>query len=69
MKFARYTPPVRKNDVRARPDEVMDVQWIEPQALFLALDATPWAFSPWMVLEATPKTRETLRLFAAGITA
>jgi hypothetical protein len=39
------------NDVTINEDEVMDYQWVD--ALFRALDATPWAFSPWMVMEAT----------------
>lgn len=56
-----------QNKVRANPDEVMDVQWVEPDVLFRAIDATPWAFSPWMVLEATAKTRDALKQFAAGI--
>jgi isopentenyl-diphosphate delta-isomerase len=33
------------------------------EALFRALDATPWAFSPWMVMEATV-ARDALRAFA-----
>lgn len=41
------------NDVTINEDEVMDYQWVELDALFRALDATPWAFSPWMVMEAT----------------
>ena len=45
-------------------DEVMDYQWVELDALFRALDATPWAFSPWMVMEATT-AREKLIAFAA----
>lgn len=55
--------------VQANPDEVMDVQWVEPDVLFRALDATPWAFSPWMVLESTAATRDALRQFAADIAA
>jgi len=45
-------------------DEVMDYQWVELDALFRALDATPWAFSPWMVMEATT-ARDKLKAFAA----
>ena len=58
-----------QNAVQANPDEVMDVQWVEPDVLFRAIDATPWAFSPWMVLESTAATRDALRLFAANIAA
>lgn len=57
-----------QNAVRANPDEVMDVQWVEPEALFRAIDATPWAFSPWMVQEATAKMRDALRQFASALT-
>ena len=45
-------------------DEVMAYEWVDLDALFQALDATPWAFSPWMVMEATT-AREKLRAFAA----
>jgi isopentenyl-diphosphate Delta-isomerase len=34
------------------PDEVMDVRWVDPTALGASLAATPWAFSPWLVLQA-----------------
>jgi isopentenyl-diphosphate delta-isomerase len=33
------------------PDEVMDVQWVEPGRLVNAVEATPWAFSPWLTLQ------------------
>lgn len=46
---------------RLHPDEVVDAQWVEPAALARALTAAPWAFSPWLVLQA----RE-LALFAPG---
>lgn len=45
-------------------DEVMEYQWVKLDALLLALEATPWAFSPWMVMEATA-ARDALRAFAA----
>ncbi|MYM19380.1 isopentenyl-diphosphate Delta-isomerase [Brevibacterium sp. 5221] len=38
-------------DVRARAEEVMDFAWLEPAALTRALEAAPFAFSPWLVLE------------------
>ncbi|HHG8773665.1 TPA: isopentenyl-diphosphate Delta-isomerase [Raoultella planticola] len=44
---AQITSPLRPNS-----DEVMDYQWCELEALLQALAVTPWAFSPWMVLEA-----------------
>lgn len=34
------------------PDEVMDVRWVSPEDLAAALTAAPWAFSPWLVLQA-----------------
>jgi isopentenyl-diphosphate delta-isomerase len=34
------------------PDEAMDAQWVEPEDLADALAAAPWAFSPWLVLQA-----------------
>jgi isopentenyl-diphosphate Delta-isomerase len=40
------------------PREVADARWVEPADLARALEATPWAFSPWLVLQA-----EQLHLF------
>lgn len=57
---ARIVSPVSINR-----DEVMEYQWVELDALFIALDAAPWAFSPWMVKEASA-AREMLRAFAAS---
>ena len=37
---------------------------VTSEALFRALDAAPWSFSPWMVQEATV-ARDALRAFAA----
>ncbi|WP_404680797.1 isopentenyl-diphosphate Delta-isomerase [Raoultella terrigena] len=45
---ARVTGPLRPNS-----DEVMDYQWCQLEDLLNVLAITPWAFSPWMVLEAT----------------
>lgn len=59
---ARVTTPLAVN-----ADEVMDYQWVTLEALFCAVDATPWAFSPWMVQQvARPEVRERLRVFAAA---
>ncbi len=52
------------NTLAINSDEVMEYQWVELDALFRALDATPWAFSPWMVQEANT-AREKLSAFAA----
>ncbi|GEK80033.1 isopentenyl-diphosphate Delta-isomerase [Agrococcus baldri] len=37
-----------------RPDaaEVLEWRWVEPEALLAGISATPWAFSPWLVLQA-----------------
>jgi isopentenyl-diphosphate delta-isomerase len=55
---ARITGEITINE-----EEVMEHQWVALEALFRALDATPWAFSPWMVMEATT-AREKLKSFA-----
>ncbi|CTU16973.1 isopentenyl-diphosphate delta-isomerase [Escherichia coli] len=34
-------------------DEVMDYQWCDLADVLHGIDATPWAFSPWMVMQAT----------------
>lgn len=34
------------------PDEVMDYCWVDPAQLGESLRATPWAFSPWLVMQA-----------------
>src|SRR5690554_5696766 len=44
--------------IRPNPDEVMDHTWVEPDALAAAARLTPWAFSPWLVLQV-----EMLELF------
>ncbi|GAA1959129.1 isopentenyl-diphosphate Delta-isomerase [Microbacterium deminutum] len=42
------------------PLEVVDAKWVDPEDLAISLAATPWAFSPWLVLQA-----EQLHLFDA----
>lgn len=34
------------------PLEVLDAEWVDPSRLAASLTATPWAFSPWLVLQA-----------------
>ncbi|MEV7621286.1 isopentenyl-diphosphate Delta-isomerase [Microbacterium sp. NPDC089321] len=34
------------------PAEAMDARWVSPEDLADALTAAPWAFSPWLVLQA-----------------
>ena len=40
------------------PLEVVEAKWVDPLDLGTSLTATPWAFSPWLVLQA-----EQLHLF------
>jgi len=35
------------------PREVAEYRWVEPRALARAIDAAPWAFSPWLVLQSS----------------
>ncbi|MBN0038660.1 isopentenyl-diphosphate Delta-isomerase [Cellulosimicrobium cellulans] len=37
--------------VEPNPDEVMETVWADPRDVARAVAATPWAFSPWMVLQ------------------
>jgi isopentenyl-diphosphate Delta-isomerase len=34
------------------PDEAIEYRWVDPGALGTSLRSTPWAFSPWLVLQA-----------------
>jgi isopentenyl-diphosphate delta-isomerase len=34
------------------PGEVMELAWVEPASLARAVGSAPWAFSPWLVLQA-----------------
>ncbi|MDJ1113516.1 isopentenyl-diphosphate Delta-isomerase [Microbacterium dauci] len=34
------------------PDEAIEYRWVDPGELGASLRATPWAFSPWLVLQA-----------------
>ena len=38
--------------IRADPSETMEHRWVQPEDLAAALTAAPWAFSPWLVLQA-----------------
>jgi isopentenyl-diphosphate delta-isomerase len=43
----------RTSDVpRPHPDEVMDLRWLTPAELVQAVEAAPWALSPWLVTSA-----------------
>ncbi|HAK49015.1 MAG TPA: isopentenyl-diphosphate Delta-isomerase, partial [Salmonella bongori] len=44
--------------------EVMDYQWSELKSVWKSLLATPWAFSPWMVMQSSDeKARELLHAY------
>jgi len=55
-----------QTEIEPNRDEIMETQWIELADLFRALNATPWAFSPWIVAEAAG-AHEQLRQFAASV--
>ena len=55
------------SQLQPNADEVMDYQWSNLEDVLSGIDATPWAFSPWMVMQvANNKARELLRKFANG---
>lgn len=41
-----------EGELRPNPAEVVEWQWVEPERLLAGVRATPWAFSPWLVLQA-----------------
>ena len=43
---------VASGEPDANTREVAEYRWVEPSALATAVEATPWAFSPWLVLQA-----------------
>ena len=55
------------SELQLNPDEVMDSQWSNLEDVLSGIDATPWAFSPWMVMQVSDvKARELLRKVANG---
>lgn len=38
-------------DLRPSPAEVVEWTWADPRLLLAAVEATPWAFSPWLTLQ------------------
>jgi isopentenyl-diphosphate Delta-isomerase len=40
-----------EGDPRPAADEVVEWAWVEPEALRTAVEATPFAFSPWIALQ------------------
>lgn len=43
---------VTDEPLRVNPAEVMETAWVSPRALAQSIANTPWAFSPWLVLQA-----------------
>ncbi|MCD0443173.1 isopentenyl-diphosphate Delta-isomerase [Glycomyces sp. A-F 0318] len=43
---------VADGPVRPDPGEVMEFAWVAPSDLAAAIASAPWAFSPWLVLQA-----------------
>ena len=39
------------SELQLNPDEVMDSQWSNLEDVLSGIDATQWAFSPWMVMQ------------------
>ncbi|EDU4939945.1 isopentenyl-diphosphate Delta-isomerase [Salmonella enterica subsp. arizonae] len=59
---ARATSVLQVNN-----EEVMDCQWSVLEDVLRGISATPWAFSPWMVMQASDdNARELLSEFANG---
>ncbi|WZH36041.1 MAG: isopentenyl-diphosphate Delta-isomerase [Microbacterium enclense] len=40
------------DEPRPNPREVAEYRWVDPMDLAASLEATPWAFSPWLVLQS-----------------
>lgn len=59
-----YTATVT-GDLAPSPDEVAEWQWVDPRVLLAAVEATPWAFSPWLTLQLPALYADT-SLEAAG---
>lgn len=56
--------------LQLNPDEVMDCQWSSLEDVLSGIDATPWAFSPWMVMQVADKeARALLRNYCQQIIA
>ena len=52
---------ITDDEPELNPREVAEARWVDPEALGEGLLATPWAFSPWLVLQA-----EQLELFSGS---
>lgn len=40
------------DEPRLNPAEVAEARWVDPEELDASLRTTPWAFSPWLVLQS-----------------
>lgn len=45
------------DEIAANPDEVAEWKWVDPDALSSSVTATPFAFSPWLVLQTEELSR------------
>ena len=45
-----YTATIA-GDLDPAASEVAEWEWVDPRVLLAAVDATPWAFSPWLTLQ------------------
>ncbi|MDF2920565.1 isopentenyl-diphosphate Delta-isomerase [Microbacterium sp. NPDC086615] len=43
---------VTDEEPHPNPSEVAEYRWVDPLDLAASLESTPWAFSPWLVLQA-----------------
>ena len=48
------------DDFTPNPDEVAEWAWVDPKALAAAINATPFAFSPWSVSQLAELQKEGL---------
>ena len=42
---------ITSDAIAAHPDEVMEWEWVNTEQLVSAVNAAPWAFSPWLTLQ------------------
>ena len=59
-----YTATI-SGELDPSPGEVAEWEWVDARTLLAAVDATPWAFSPWLTLQL-PALYEDRSLEASG---
>ncbi len=42
---------VTSDEIDANPDEVSEWKWVDPESLRTAVEAAPFAFSPWIAMQ------------------